>query len=150
MKIQKTTVEKITLTELDGLDPVAVIAEDIKPRHGKITITCYGKSWTAYWDGIGDKNIAQFFCSCNNSYLMGRLSPETDSSIPDIDGFKTLAESKDVFFYRDDPWNDWDLMCELFGNDPVDWGDRMPKTVNPEYQYVCRIIDAVKEGLQCR
>ena len=53
MKTESMQVIKIILTDLDRLDPVTVIAEDIEQGIGEITITCYGKAWTAYWGGMG-------------------------------------------------------------------------------------------------
>lgn len=69
MKVQASNVQKMLITEVPGLDPVTVILEDIEPRKGKIIIECYSKSWSAYWGGMGDRNIAEFFCSCNDHYL---------------------------------------------------------------------------------
>ncbi len=52
MKIETSTVTKLTITEVARLDPITVILEDIEPRKGKIIIECYGKSWSSYWGGL--------------------------------------------------------------------------------------------------
>ena len=73
MKIEKSEVTKLTLTELKNLDLVNVFLEDYEHGKGKITIECYGKAWSAYWGGMGDRTISKFFCSANNGYIIGKL-----------------------------------------------------------------------------
>lgn len=146
MKIECTQVTKLVLSELDRLDPVAVIAEDIGPRQGKITITCYGKSWTAYWGGMGNSTISDFFCSCDEHYIAKNLS-DIDSEIYDIDAIRKAAKEKGVDCYRDDPWNDYEFMNAIYGGDMYEWYDSLPMMANPEYEYLCRIIKAVQTGL---
>ena len=145
MRIESTQVTKLVLSELDRLDPVTVIAEDIGPRQGKITITCYGKAWTAYWGGMGDCTIKKFFCSCDEHYIAKNLG-SISSKIYDIDAIRDEAEKKDIECWRDDPWNDYDFMERMYGSDMVDWGDKLPKKSNPDYKYLCRIIKAIQEA----
>lgn len=148
MIIEHSNVKKMMLTELDRLDPISVIAENFDEGQGKITITCYGKSWTAYWGAMGEQTISEFFRTADNQYLMGYLSPSTDSKIYDEDKIEELAKKKGLYVERDDPWNDYDFMEELYGNDRMEWGDSLPKKPNHEYEYICRIIDAVKSALE--
>jgi len=44
-----------------------------------------------------------------------------------------------------DEWGriDPDVFREVFGDD---WYDNLPKKTNPDYLYLCRIIDTVKEA----
>ena len=53
MKIEKIDVLSFVLTDLERLDPVRVMIENYEPGKGRITITCYGKAWTAAWFAMG-------------------------------------------------------------------------------------------------
>lgn len=147
MNIETSQVTKLSLTDLHRLDPVAVIAEDIKKGHGKITITCYGKAWTYYWGGMGLLNIRDFFVSCDESYLTGKLS-HIKSTIYDIDAIREKAEEKNIGCWRDDPWNDYEFMTKMCGDACEEWHDAIPKMPNPKYRYLCRIIKAVQDGFK--
>ena len=147
MKITKSQVTMLKLTDLDSLDPVSVLLEDFGPSRGKITITCFGKAWTAYWGGIGDQTISEFFISCDEHYIAKNLST-IDSEIYDIDAVQADAEKKGIDCYRDDPWYDYGFMNEMYGPDMMDWGSSLPKMKNPEYSYLCRIIKTVQEALK--
>lgn len=169
MKIELSTVTKIRLTELDRLDPITVILEDIAPRQGKIIIECYGESWSSYWGGMGQKNIAEFFCCCDKHYLSKNLS-SINSEITDegvicdwlrseiISSRRHFSYTKerarelwdDVEFYVENNANCLhteqcnDLLLEIIGDD---WWHDLPTKTNPEYEYLCRIIDAVQNGI---
>jgi len=77
MNIEKSTIEKLRITEVDGLDPIDVFIDITSTTSGKVTINCYGKSWTAFWPSVGEKGIKSFFKRSDNEYLIGYL----DSSI---------------------------------------------------------------------
>ncbi len=169
MKIEQSQITKLFLTEVSNLDPITVFLEDLEPRKGKITIDCYGKSWTAYWGGMGSSNIAQFFVSCDNGYLAGNLSdlrqlvedkdnrPEwvragiiklRRESFPDL----TKEEARDLWDEAEDLtpdsnlWSHSDLLVKVFGDEWFMYA--LPEKPNHEYQYLCRIIDAVRDGLK--
>jgi hypothetical protein len=91
MKIEQSTVTKLTITEAPRLDPITVYLEDIGPHQGKVIIECYGKSWSAYWGGCGDKGVAAFFRSCSDDYLANCLERGIDASIVDGDSIKDGA-----------------------------------------------------------
>jgi hypothetical protein len=76
LKIERSQVTKLTITGAPSLDPITVFAEDIGPRQGKITIECYGKSWSAYWGGMGEQNITEFFRSCSVDYIANKMTDE--------------------------------------------------------------------------
>lgn len=168
MKIDRSTVTKLVITEVKSLDPVTVILEDIAPRKGKIIIECWGKSWAASWGGMGGNTIAQFFCSCDQHYLAKNLS-DIDSDVVDADSIKdgcrkqvltdrrrldlSKHEARDLFdeiesaITGDDGWADPKLMQKVFGEE---WWYRLPSKPNPDYAYLCRIISAVQSALaQC-
>ena len=50
---------------MDKLDPIDIIAEDIRKGAGKITISCFGKSWTNFWGGMGEEGIVAFVCTAH-------------------------------------------------------------------------------------
>lgn len=147
MDIKTEKVTKLVLSKIDRLDPVTVFAEDICPNQGKITITCYGEAWTAYFGSIGDSGIADFICSCDESYLAGKLS-DIESNINDIDAIKKQADEKGIECWRDDPWNDYEFLSEMYGPDMMEWSDSLPKKKNHKYTYLCRIIKAVQDALK--
>ncbi|MEW4983093.1 MAG: hypothetical protein AB1Y26_07660 [Cycloclasticus sp.] len=146
MKIESTQITKLTLSDLDNLDPVSVIAEDIANGRGKISFECYGKAFSAYWGGMGDNTIAEFFCSCDEHYIASNVSG-MDSEVYDIDAIRKAAEEKGIECHRDDPWNDYEFMDAMYGGDMSDWHYNLPRMPNHEYEYLCRIIKAVQVGL---
>ncbi|HDS5426271.1 TPA: hypothetical protein QH000_004307 [Klebsiella pneumoniae] len=47
MKVERMDVMAFTITDVDRLDPIRVMIENYEPGKGRITITCFGKAWTA-------------------------------------------------------------------------------------------------------
>lgn len=167
MKVETTTITKVRITGTPALDPIDVYLEDRGPSQGQITITCYGKSWAAYWGGMGGDTIAEFFCRCDEHYLAGKLS-STPSEVFDPEGLAAKARSEIIQRRRwtelsredarrlyeaadqidgiDDPRDaPENLMHEIFGDD---WWLGLPSKPNPDYQYLCRIIKAVQSALR--
>jgi len=159
MKI--SSIKKIEITDIIGLDPVSVYLEDFGPRKGKITISCHDRSWNSYWGGMGDRTIDKFFLSCDNGYLAKNLS-NIKSTCNDYESIGTKIKE----FYGDDidsylegvidsmgnesiEWEGWlrgeNVMSEVFGHD---WYYDIPQEENPEYKYLCKIIDATKGALR--
>ncbi|MYM61617.1 hypothetical protein GTG28_20665 [Vibrio sp. OCN044] len=173
MKIAQSKVTKLYLTELDDLDPITVYLEDIEPRKGKITIECWGKSWSSYWGGMGSRTISQFFIGCNVSYLVNNLDSQMEKYEPDFDEYRKEMRQKVCELRRDDCISK-DLARELF--DIEDWseyvtdnpyepiknpcfvserefeeldfdGFDVPERLTTEYRYLCKIIKAIQSGL---
>jgi hypothetical protein len=180
MKIVKEMVQKLMVSDIKGLDPIAIYLEDQGPGCGKITITCYGQSWTSYWGAItcygqswtsywgamGEGHtIATFISSCNNQYLANKLS-DVKSMVNDPD--KLLEDMKKIIltkrkelelnekdardYYDEVEFSDaesimanHDLLYKVYGDE---WWCCLPKSPNPEYEYLDRIITAVKEALK--
>jgi hypothetical protein len=94
MKIETSTIEKIRLTEVEKLDPIDVFWEATSPTSGKVTINCYGKSWTSFWPAVGEKGIKAFFKRSSNCYIIGYLDNKVDSTEPDWDAYKALLVQK--------------------------------------------------------
>lgn len=177
MKIEQTQITKLLLSELMGephmLDPVTVILEDLEPRRGKIIIECYGKSWSAYWGGMGDRSIAQFFADCSTGYLIGNLDPQLRSwsfngkalvdkvkkaVISARRGRDFTADEAREYFDEADQLKDassidylagahYELMQAVFGDEWWHEADRSDKP-NPDYLYLQRIVLAVQAGLR--
>jgi hypothetical protein len=166
MKIDKEMVQKIMISDIKGLDPIAVYLEDQGKGCGKITITCYGQSWTSYWGAMGEGHtIATFVASRNNDYLAKKLS-DIKSEVNDPDKLledmkkniiikrKALElNEKDAREYYDEvDFSDaesimanHDLLYKVYGDE---WWCCLPKSPNSEYEYLCRILTTVKEALK--
>lgn len=174
MEIQASKVSKIKISGIINshkLDPVSAFFEDHGPRQGEVTIKCYGKSWTAYWGGMGCDSVAEFFCQCDHHYIAGKMSGmQSDlddfEAVPDRaqkaivelrkdrDMSKSEARNLYNFFGESEVQQDeggfWcqdnsDKMMAVFGDD---WGYSIPMKPNPDYQYLCRIIDVVQEAVR--
>ena len=164
MKVEKTTVSKMLITGAKALDPITVYAEDLALGKGKITIVCYGKSFSSYWGAMGDQTIEQFFSGCDQHYIAENLS-QIPSQITngeiikdeafreivsmrrkrdlDQDSARELWDKVDSESFSGDGWSHPALLQEVFGNE---WWYRLPTRPNPDYQYLCRIIVAVQEA----
>lgn len=58
---------------LGMLDPITVITRTIRPGVGSLTITVYGRAWTAYWGAMGVNTVEEFIAGCDADYLEGCL-----------------------------------------------------------------------------
>jgi hypothetical protein len=146
MNINQPYVTKIVLSDLNRLDPITAIFENIKPSKGIVTITCYGKAWTAFWGSIPTLTIEKFFINSDISYLIPNLS-SIKPEIYNDDKLRELADVNDIPYDRDDLWNDYKFMSKMYGDDPYNWHSSIAKKTNPEYTYLRRIIESLKIGL---
>lgn len=170
MEIEISQSMKMRLSGLERLDPVEVLVDDYEPGKGKITITCYGKAWTASWFAMSGQTISQFFRRCGNDYLIGYLSPQLDQQIDGdnddnirfvkMEIIKSLrandiSKEKAREYWDESVFSDnvkSDIckrlsgpdLSDLLGDDPyyANW----PMVENPSYRYLSRIVDAVKAG----
>jgi len=173
LKVSATTAQKIVITDVPHLDTVTVFLEDLGPREGKVTIGCYDKSWSAWWGGIGDRSVRDFFLSCDEHYLAGNFGRGIGlrHTLADLEGLADHARRKIVLERRGGDL-DKEQARELFndagqleGIDRVEtlhdlkhrvmqgifgdeWWYSLPEVPNPEYEYLCRIILAVQEALR--
>lgn len=168
MNIEKSCAEKLMITGIDGLDPVAAYFEDHGKGRGKMTITCYGKAWTAYWPAMGT-GIRDFVLSADNGYLIGKLDSSIERRTMAYDQTVSHARkrilskrrdgeiSRDVaraywnradelegVSCKDDIYTVQDVLCDICG---WDWYDGFPQEENHEYEYLTRIVTAVKQAL---
>lgn len=167
MKITETKVTKIQITDVKSLDPVNVILEDFNRGQGKITIECSGEAWTSYWSAMGEENnIDKFFSDCDNQYLAKKLAPFLESDLPSEDklpahAMKCIMEKRKILeitkkkarelydiINRDSLCKeDHDILYEIYGDE---FWYSLPTEPNPNYLYLCRIIDTVREALKTR
>lgn len=172
MIVEKSNVMAFTITDIERLDPVRVMIENYEPGRGRITITCYGKAWTAAWFAMGEKSTVQeFFQRVNNEYLIRNLAPALSPFVDDDNDANVIFVKSEIIKLRREQEIDaekaremWDeaenaddvkaCCCDygignellsLFGDDP--WYAGWPSVPNHEYQYLNRIIDAVRAGL---
>ena len=85
MKIEEIKTRTIKVSEVSKLDPITIIIEDISRGKGKITLECYGQSWSAYWGGMGNRTLEEFFLDCDNEYLEDVLIGGTNVKRTEID-----------------------------------------------------------------
>ena len=173
MKISQILITQLVISELKDLDPVRVIIENIKPGVGSITLTCFGKSWTASWGAMSDRSVQEFFMDCDNSYLINCLARGIRSSIEGEDNeaniefvkkeiLKLRREKEISAFDAREYWDEAngaddvkDMVCswhsrsslrKVFGDEP--WHASWPTVPNPDYEYLNRIVQAVREALE--
>lgn len=168
MQVSVTHTTKIVLTQLQRLDPVTIYLDNQMPGRGKITIECFRKSWSSFWPSIGDRRVEEFFVSCDDEYLASSLStcsshiPVTEPSAlcdylrPMIIQQRRAGELErkqarrfwneaDTITLTSDYCSNTELMYYVLGDD---WWLSLPQKENPDYNYLVRIIQAVREGLR--
>ena len=173
LKVKRSTVTKLVITGAQNLDPITVFLEDLAPCKGMITVSCWGKSWTAYWGGMWEgRNIGQFFCELNTSYIIGYFDQAMSSRQFSGEALANKAQrivlkERRLFCYdqdearelfdeaedlRDSPSIDHlhgahgELMTKLFGYEWCHLADDATEP-NPDYVYLDRIILAVQHAL---
>ncbi|MCI3732045.1 hypothetical protein MP965_24465 [Escherichia coli] len=77
--VEKIDVLSFVITGAERLDPVRVMIENYEPGKGRITITCYGKAWTAAWFAMGGDDVQTFIKRVSNEYLIGYFDPQLRS-----------------------------------------------------------------------
>lgn len=144
-KIENSTTETIIISNIENLDPVTVYIKNYSKGLGKITIECYGKSWSNLWPAMGDRNIQEFFIDCDNDYLLKNLIEDTTKT--DFDEINRLADMMGVDINVE---SDVEVafcsseMTEILG---TEWLMDIPKCKSDEYNYLSKIIDTIKEAL---
>jgi hypothetical protein len=175
MKIETSAVTKLCITGVEGLDPITVFLEDFGPNRGKITVSCWGKSWTAYWGGMWDgMTVGQFFRELNAQYIIGYFDSHLPSrrfsgnALVDKARRLILKERRTFCYGRNEARELYDdaedlreassievlhyahseLICKLFGDEWWCLASSNDATEpNPDYAYLERIIAAVQQAL---
>lgn len=140
MNIQRQQVDRLLFSGIKGLDPIAVILIDHSKGQGSIIITCFGKAWTTFWAGMGDRCVSDFVLSCDEYYLAKNLSDVSSSEIDYESIGRRIGNDVDVttMAYFD---------AELVAEYGADWRMNLPTKTSDDYLYLRRIINAVQQGL---
>jgi len=166
MKIEASEVTRITIRGVEHLDPVSVFLEDFGPGQGRAVVECFGRSWAYFWPAMGNRKIIDFVIECGLDYMIKKFAPHIDREIPvdseqemrkemkaeivrrRLDDALSKKEARRIWEEVDDAYetiNNNDLMYNVFGDD---WWEYQPTQPNHEYQYMERIMKAVKDGLK--
>ncbi|EEM9676033.1 hypothetical protein GI383_19540 [Salmonella enterica] len=171
MTVEKINVLSFIITGAERLDQVRVMIENYEPGKGRITITCFGKAWTGAWFAMGGDTVQEFIKRVSNEYLIGYFDPQMRSTVDDDNDANLLfvkteiiklrrqkeidADKAREMWYEAENADDVKANCcdygignellNLFGDDP--WYAKWPSVSNPEYQYLDRILNAVRVGL---
>lgn len=171
--VKKMNVLAFTVTGAERLDPVRVMIENIEPGKGLLTIACFGESWNSYWGGMGGGTVQEFIKRVSNDYLIGCLDRQLNSTVDDDNDanlqfvraeiIKQRREGEIHALEAREMWDEADgaddvkshccdhnignALLNLFGHDEP-WHAPWPSVPNPKYQYLDRIINAVRYGLR--
>jgi hypothetical protein len=167
MKVIESTVRTLKISGIESLDLITVYLENFELGKGKITIECYGKSWSSYWPAMGG-TIEEFFMRISEDYAASNLQ-YMDSTTFDAEatekaiakeilrarksGNLTSGEARDSLEEISGYESNMDYinsrskaMCMILGDEP--WHYDFKEMPNPDYAYLCRIIRAVKQALK--
>lgn len=169
MKIAKNTVDRIMVTEVPNMDPIAVYLEDHGGGKGKVTITSYGKAWTAYWGAMGCR-IREFILSADNGYLIGKLDSSIARMVMAYDQAAIHARKKIVEQRRGRAitkrlargyWEHTEAMEDVCCKDGIHehvgylqeiagpfWYEDFPQEESSEYHHLNKIIATVKDAIR--
>lgn len=171
IKVDKINVLSFIVTGAERLDPVRVMIENYEPSKGRITITCFGKAWTGAWFAMGGDTVQEFIKRVSNEYLIGYFDPQLQSTVDDDNDANLAFVKGEIIKIRraqeidfEEARKMWEeaesaenvkanccdflvggKLLELFGDDP--WYAGWPMVPNHEYQYLERIVNAVRDGL---
>lgn len=169
--IEKMDVISFTINGAERLDPVRVMIENYEPGKGRITVSCYGQAWTGAWFAMGGDSVQEFIKRVSNVYLIGCLDPRLESTVDDDNDANLIFVKSEIIKLRRQMEIDYsearimwdeaenaddvkanccdflvgDKLLALFGDDP--WHAGWPSVPNPKYQYLDRILNAVRVGL---
>ncbi|WP_368893240.1 hypothetical protein [Kluyvera ascorbata] len=169
--VEKMDVLAFTVTGAERLDPVRVMIENYEPGKGRITITCFGKAWTGAWFAMGGDTVQKFMKRVSNEYLIGYFDPQLQSTVDDDNDANLAFVKNEIIKLRREQdisyeearlmWDEaegaddvkasccnylvGDKLLNLLGDDP--WYAGWPMVPNHEYQYLERILNAVRAGL---
>ena len=147
MKAIKSTTETYTVLDVDGLDPVTAYVSNPTKGAGKITITCFGKAWSAFWPAMEDSLLQEFVVTADNEYIIGKMVQETrQTDFEEINKRAEAAGFEDFYVDSDiEVHAAADVMSQVFGGE---WYMDLPRCSTSECHYLSKILDAVKEAFR--
>ena len=80
MKIEIYDTPTLHIYDLGNLDTIQVFWYFAGNYQGSVTITCFGKAWTAYFNGMSKPTIEEFFDNCGSDYLLNKLLPKKSTA----------------------------------------------------------------------
>lgn len=166
MKISTQLVEKLTITDVEYLDPINVIFEDYGPKRGKVTIEVCGDAWSYFWSNTGRETIKEFFATAGEDYLVGKLSIGIKPTVDDESSDALQMAAKTFILQQRKEGNlskyiareNWrtaetlsdgigsnvDELREIFGDE---WYYDIPQRPNVKYNHLLRIVKTIQQAI---
>lgn len=172
MQVKRSQIEKITISGIKHMDDITVIFEDYNEACGKTIIQTFDASWSYQWGGLAGRGMEEFFRTCGFEYLVNKLNPyEVNEEIDARGGVhKWIREGiiearKEGCLTKERAKEIWDEIewcdigddsgseiighsgfpiTEIFGDE---WWYAIPKKKNPKYEYLERVVLAIREAL---
>lgn len=170
MTITKSLVEKIQIIDAaPNIYSINAFFENYGEGRGKVTIESDGDAWSYFWGAMGeDHTIKSFFLKAGTDYLVKKFHMGIDTTITD-ESMEALQEAAKQFILaarkneeisKEEAYFKWehmnviddrgvdlnaDNLYYIFGDEY--WND-LPQIPNPKYQYLCQIVDSVKEAIK--
>lgn len=168
MQIEIKQLQTLRITNVEGLDPLTVTLENFEPGKGKITLECWGEAWSASWNAMSGDTVEAFFCRADDDYLAKNLHRGIDRTLDDLEGLQDWVKAdiidrrksgdlgkvnaRELFDIAEDKLSCVDslesvadYMHPLLGDE---WWYGLPSKPNPQYEYLCLIIQTARNALQ--
>lgn len=171
MQVKKLNVLSFSVSGVEGIDSIQVIAEEMDRGCGRLTVVCCAESWTAKWLNMGC-SLPDFISGVSNDYIIGCFAPSLGCYTDADNGVNLRFVKAEIIKRRRDRLIDsnkaramWteagdaenvkenccgylpgDELPWLFGSEP--WHAQWPQVENPEYKYLEKILDAMREGFR--
>lgn len=167
MTITKSTVEKLTISGVQHLDPINVFFEDYDAGRGKVTIEVVGDAWSYFWGATARPTIKEFFAEAGTDYLVGKFSLGISSTVNDESSEALKLAAKEYILEQrrigemdsetarvkwevaewlsDGVDNQATELYDIFGDE---WYRDLPQQPNVKYLHLCRIVNTIKEALK--
>lgn len=78
MKVSTKKIEKITITDVDGLDAIGVYLEDFGEGRGRLVIECFGKAWSNYWPAMWASLVDFIIGASSVDYIANKLKGDVN------------------------------------------------------------------------
>jgi hypothetical protein len=73
MKITPIKLTALEITDAPSLDPIRVFLQDFGGGQGRIILECYGKAWSNFFPGMGQRSLRDFLLISDAEYIEGAL-----------------------------------------------------------------------------